>query len=225
MALPATEDPTGPPVVVGRTPAREEAERELSRRIYAEHEPGPARRLWNWLWDHIFGVLEEAAFGTPGGWLGLLVIALLITALLVALRLRLGALRTAAGPGRTGGLFADDRPRTAAEHRAAAAAHAAAQRWTPAVQERLRAVVRSLEERALLEPRPGRTANEAAAEAARPMPGHAQALRSAAARFDAVTYGGRAADAEDYRTLSELDEALLRTRPALDPAAPAWTAP
>lgn len=67
----------------------------------------------------------------------------------------------------------DDGIRSAADHRTAAEAHAAAGRWTEAVQERMRAVVRSLEERTLLDPRPGRTADEAAAEASVSLPDHA----------------------------------------------------
>ncbi|KOV36917.1 hypothetical protein ADK97_11850, partial [Streptomyces sp. H021] len=59
--------------------------------------------------------------------------------------------------------------RSAADHRTAAASHAASGPWTEAVHERMRAVVRSLEERTLLDPRPGRTANEAAAEPRRPL--------------------------------------------------------
>jgi hypothetical protein len=220
LAGPAVDDP-GPPVVVDRGPAREAAERELSQRIYAEHEPGLVRRVWDWLWDRILGALESAAFATPGGWLGLLIILTVVVALIVALRLRLGALRTAAGPGRRGALFADG-PHTAAEHRAAAAEHARAARWDQAVQEQLRAIVRSLEERALLQPRPGRTADEAAAEAARPMPALATELRVAATTFDAVTYGGLHATQADHARLRELDERLRHTRPDL--TAPAGTA-
>jgi hypothetical protein len=219
-ALPAVDDP-GPPVVVDRDTAREAAERELSKQVYAEHEPGLARRVWNWLWDQIFGALESAAFTTPGGWIGLLIILALVIALIVSLRLRLGALRTATGP-RRGALFTD-RPRSAAEHRAAAAEHARAGRWDEAVQEQMRAVVRSLEERALLEPRPGRTADEAAAEAARPLPALATELRAAATTFDAVTYGGQHAAQADHARLRQLDERLQRTKPDL--TAPTGAAP
>ena len=102
----------------------------------------------------------------------------------------------AARPTSAAALF-DDRPRSAAEHRAAAEAHAAQGHWNQAVQERMRAVVRSLEERALLDPRPGRTADEAAAEAGRTLPAHTDRLRAAARDFDDVTYGGRTADPAD----------------------------
>jgi hypothetical protein len=79
----------------------------------------------------------------------------------------------------------------------------------------MRAVVRSLEERALLEPRPGRTADEAAAEAGRTLPAHTDRLRDAARDFDDVTYGGRTATSEMYHRLTELDRDLERTKPVL----------
>ncbi|MEO3749021.1 DUF4129 domain-containing protein [Streptomyces sp. B6B3] len=220
-AVPAARgsDEPGPPVEVGRDAAREAAERELNKPMYAEHEPGPVRRVWNWVWEHVFGALESAAFNTPGGWLGLLLILVLAVGLIVALRMRLGALRTAAGPPRAP-LFTD-RPRSAAEHRAAAAEHARGARWDQAVQERLRAVVRALEERVLLEPRPGRTADEAAAEAGRALPGLAAELRAAAHTFDEVTYGGRPAGQADYDRLRELDERQQHSKPDLTTTRPA----
>ncbi|RBM21482.1 DUF4129 domain-containing protein [Streptomyces sp. PT12] len=220
---PPWADPPVPPVTVDRVPAQEDAERELSRQIYTEHEPGLVRRIWSWVWDRIFGFLDEAAFRTPGGWFGLLVIAVAVIALLIALRIRLGTVRNARGPAAPGALFTD-RPRTADEHRAAAERHAHAAHWTPAVQERLRAIVRSLEERALLDPRPGRTANEAAAEAARPLPGLATELRAAATTFDGVTFGGLPAAPDDYARLAGLDERLARAKPDLA-ATTTWTAP
>lgn len=87
----------------------------------------------------------------------------------------------------------------------------------------MRALVRALEERALLDPRPGRTADEAASEAARPLPGHAARLHTAARDFDDVTYGGRTADEATYRKMSALDDDLRRTRPHLAASAPHTT--
>ena len=216
-------DPPAPPVTLDREQARREAAEELSRQIYAAHRPSLVRRAWNWLWDHLFPVLEHAAFHTPGGWLGLLLITLLAAGLLLALRLRLGALRDAAGPARRRAVFAGE-PRSAARHRAASEEHAAAGRWDEAVLERVRALVRSLEERALLDPRPGRTAREAAAEAAGPLPTLGPELTQAAATFDAVAYGGRPATPTDYARLTELDSRLRHTTPHPHPA-PAGAAP
>lgn len=201
------------PVTTPRTPAREAAERELSKREYHENDPGLLQRLFDWLWEHVTSLLSSAAQATPGGVVGLAVLACVVLLLLIALRLRLGRLRP--GPASGSGTLFDNRPRTAAEHRAAADAHAAADRWSEALKERMRAVVRSLEERALLDHRPGRTADEAASEAGQLLPGHADALRSAARSFDEVTYGERPADAAAYALVRDLDSALRRAAPRL----------
>ncbi|RNL71371.1 DUF4129 domain-containing protein [Streptomyces sp. I6] len=200
------------PVDIPRVPARDAAERELSKPMYHENDPNVLERALDRFWEWLAGVLDSAAGASPGGPLGLVVIALFVMALIAALWWRLGT------PHRTavvGDALFHDRPLSATEHRAAAEAHARAGRWNQAVQERMRALVRSLEERALLEPRPGRTADEAAAEAGRPLPGHAEALRSAARAFDDVTYGGRTADQQAYTRLRDLDTEVGRTKPDL----------
>ncbi|MFD3557401.1 DUF4129 domain-containing protein [Streptomyces goshikiensis] len=195
-----------------RDPAREAAERELSKPVYHQNEPGLIERALDRFWEWVDDLFGRASGATPGGGLGLLAILLLTVLVIAALWWRLGTPhRTATDPGT---LF-DDGPRSAADHRAAAEAHAAAGRWTEAVQERMRAVVRSLEERTLLDPRPGRTADEAAAEAAGPLPQHAADLRAAARAFDDVTYGGRTGDPDTYARLRTLDLALERAKPLL----------
>ncbi|MGW2865887.1 DUF4129 domain-containing protein [Streptomyces sp. NPDC001205] len=204
-----------PPVDIGRDPAREAAHRELSDPAYHQNDPSLLQRALNAFWDWVGSLFDSASGATPGGPLGLIVIAVVVFALIAALWWRLGT------PQRTatsGGTVFDDRPRSAAEHRTTAEAHAAARRWNEAVQERMRAIVRSLEERALLDPRPGRTADEAAAEAGRTLPGHTDRLRAAARTFDDVTYGGRAADEAAYIRLRDLDQDLTRTKPALSDA-------
>ncbi|OKK19758.1 hypothetical protein AMK16_17070 [Streptomyces sp. CB00455] len=207
--LPGAETP---PVTTPREPAREAAEHELSKPMYHENDPGLAaralRRLSAWLDD----LLGAASGATPGGAVGLVVIILLAVLAAGALWWRLGTPRRAAAGAGT--LFGDG-VRSAFDHRAAAEAHAASGHWTEAVQERMRAVVRSLEERALLDPRPGRTADEAAAEAAASLPDHAGELRAAARTFDDVTYGGRSADADTYARLRTLDLTLDRAKPLL----------
>ncbi|MFD9481726.1 MULTISPECIES: DUF4129 domain-containing protein [Streptomyces] len=207
--LPGAETP---PVTTPREPAREAAERELSKPMYHENDPSLFDRALRKFFDWLDDMLGAASGATPGGGFGLLVILLLVILAVGALWWRLGT------PGRitagAGVLFADG-TRSAADHRTAADAHAAAGRWTEAVQERMRAVVRSLEERTLLDPRPGRTADEAAAEAAVSLPDHAAELRAAARTFDDVTYGGRTADADTYARLRALDLTLDRAKPLL----------
>ncbi|MGW2352001.1 DUF4129 domain-containing protein [Actinacidiphila glaucinigra] len=200
------------PVTIPRGPAREAAEDELSKGIYHRDGPSLLERALNWLWEKFDHLLDTASGATPGGAAGLVTIVVVVVLLVIALRLRLGKLR--AQPATGTGLFADV-PRTAAEHRAAAEEHARHNRWSEAVRERMRAIVRSLEERTLLDPRPGRTADEAAAEAGRTLPGLAARLADAARTFDDVTYGDRPGTQDAYAALRELDTEVQRTKPRL----------
>ncbi|MET7646404.1 DUF4129 domain-containing protein [Streptomyces sp. NPDC005426] len=200
------------PVDTPRVPAREAARHELSRPMYHENDPNPLQRALDHVWTWIGDLLSTASDAAPGGSVGLVVLVVIVIVLIAALLWRLGtpqrSLRAAdalfgSGPLGTG------------EHRAAAEAHAAAGRWSEAVQERMRAIVRSLEERALLDVRPGRTADEAATEAGRTLPAQATRLRAAARAFDDVTYGGRSADQETYLTVLALDLDLEAATPQL----------
>ncbi|MFI8963659.1 DUF4129 domain-containing protein [Streptomyces sp. NPDC053493] len=204
------------PVGVPRVPAQEAAERELSKPMYHENDPNLLQRGIDRFWDWVGDLFDSAAGAAPGGVVGLVTVVLVVLALAAALWWRLGTPRRAPAVGQDS-LFADG-PRTADHHRSAAEHHASAGRWNQAVQERMRAIVRSLEERTLLDPRPGRTADEAAAEAGRSLPAHADGLRTAARSFDDVTYGGRTADENAYRRIAQLDTALERAKPALRPA-------
>ncbi|MGW1847211.1 DUF4129 domain-containing protein [Streptomyces sp. NPDC001966] len=200
------------PVDTPRGPAREAAKHELSKPMYHENDPNLLQRGLDRLWDWIGDLLDTASGAAPGGPAGLVVLVLIVVGLVAALWWRLGTPRRTV---RSADALFDDSPRSAAEHRKAAEAHAAAQRWNEAVQERMRAIVRSLEERALLDPRPGRTADEAAAEAGRPLPAHATRLHAAAREFDDVTYGGRTADEQTYLVLRSLDLDLETAKPLL----------
>ncbi|MYY13765.1 DUF4129 domain-containing protein [Streptomyces sp. SID4919] len=185
--------------------------------MYHENDPGLFQRALDAFLGWVDDVFSAASGASPGGVVGLTVIVLAAAALIGALWWRLGSpTRTPRG---SAPLF-DDLPRSAAEHRATADTHAAQGHWTPALQERVRALVRALEERALLDARPGRTADEAAAEAGRPLPGHADRLRAAAHAFDDVTYGGRTADRDTYHRVTALDHDLQRAKPVLTTPAP-----
>ena len=204
------------PVTTPREPARRAAEDELSDPLYHRDDPGPVERAADWLWHKLGDLLGTAVDAAPGGVVGLTVILVGVVVLLTALWMRLGTPhrgKRAAAPA----LF-EERPRRAADHRRAAEAHAAAGRWSEAVQERMRALVRALEERALLDPRPGRTADESAGEAGRVLPAHAEALRAAAVDFDEVTYARRTADEAAYTRMRTLDDAVSRTAPLPDGA-------
>ncbi|MEV7781828.1 DUF4129 domain-containing protein [Kitasatospora sp. NPDC088351] len=206
----------GAPVTVGRDPARDAARDELLNADYHRHDPSLQQRILDWIADRIGDALDAISGNGTTGTTGLvlfLVVAVLIGA---ALWWRLGAPKRAVRT--TLGVYGTAGPRTAAQHRADAERHAAAGQWTEAVRERMRALVRALEERALLDARPGRTADEAAAEAGRALPEHAAALTAAAVVFDDIAYGERTADQAAYRLLRDLDQTLERARPALAPA-------
>src|SRR6185437_11994579 len=93
-----------------------------------------------------------------------------------------------------------------AEHRLRAQQAAAAGRYDEAVRESLRAVARRLDERALVEPRPGRTADELAVEAGRLLPQLQSELVAGARTFDDVVYGPVTATAAHAEQLRRLDE-------------------
>jgi len=198
------------PVDLGRDEAAQLARDELAKQVYRDAGPGLVERLVRWLLEQAGRLLDGAAGVSPGGYAGLVVVLLLVAAAVVAVRLKGGPLGRRAT--RDAALFVG-RTRTAAQHRAAADAHAAAGAWAEAVRERLRAVVRSLEERAVLDERPGRTADEAAAEAGRALPSCAAGLGSAAVLFDEIWYGGRPAGPESYAALRDLDAQVQAARP------------
>ncbi|MCF3961653.1 DUF4129 domain-containing protein [Streptomyces fuscigenes] len=203
------------PLVISREAARREAQRELSKAMYHQHDPNLLQRAIRSFLDWIGDLLDSASGVAPGGHVGVVVVAVAVVVLVGALWWRLGTPRRTASAAVDGALF-DDAPRSAADHRKAAESHAAAARWREAAQERMRAVVGALEERALLDPRPGRTATEAATEAGRPLPKHADRLRAAAGDFNSVTYGGHDADRAMYERIRELDDDLRRARPSFE---------
>ncbi|GAA4990459.1 hypothetical protein GCM10023205_72340 [Yinghuangia aomiensis] len=220
-AVPAAATPPPGPVDIPRDPARDAARDELSKQIYHQDDPSLFQRVFDWIVDRFADLLDKATSLAPGGPFGLVLLFALVVAAVIAVRLRLGPLRVHRTATAKDALFADARPRTAADHRAAADAHAARGAWDTAVQERLRAIVRGLEERAILDERPGRTAHEAAAEAGRSLPALAPELTAAAAVFDDVRYGAHPATAAMDATLRDLDRRCAAARPAREPVAAA----
>ncbi len=210
------------PVEIGRDEAREAAARELVKDVYRQHEPSFIERGLEWLARTIGDAFDNAADVAPGGYLGLLVLGVLLVLAVIAIRLRLG--RLARSRGRSTALF-DDGPTSAADHRRAADGFAAAGAWAEGVRERLRAIIRDLEERALIEVRPGQTADEAAAAGGQALPGCASALRGAARIFDEVWYGRKPATAAMDRELRVVDDAVRAARPSLAPTPAPTPAP
>ena len=204
----------GPLVEVGRDAARQAAAEELSSSRYSQESL--FERVWRWFWEQLAGLLDRAGGGGTEGLVSLVLLGLVLAGLVALLVWSLRRI-TRAGRTRAARVFADAAT-TADEHRKAAEAHAREGRWSAAVQERVRALARSLEERDILAPSPGRTADELADEAGLLLPSLSSDLAGAARLFDAVTYGEHAGTSDDYAIVCALDEGLQTTDPALSPA-------
>jgi hypothetical protein len=206
---PGSPVPGAVPVDLGADPARDLAREELARPAYQEAAPDPLSAALQWLARRIEDLLRAASGVSPGGGWGLLVIVVVLVVVVILVRRRFGPLaRTSSVPGAVLGATEF----TAAEHRRLAVEHATAGRYDDAVRERMRAIVRSLEERTLLEPRRGRTAGDAAREGGRALPAAAGALQDAARLFDETVYGGRPADADTAGRMRAADDEVTATR-------------
>jgi hypothetical protein len=201
------------PLQVDRGTARGAARNELQKRIYHQHDEPLALRALNWVLDRLDHALSRASDFSPGGTTGLVLIVIAVLVLLVVLRWRLGPLGRAA---RAPAALFDDTALDADDYRARADARASAGDYAEAVRERLRAIVRELEQRGVLEPRLGRTADEAAREAGVVLISLATPLREGAQLFDEIWYGGRAADAAADARLRELDRSVQSVRVPLE---------
>jgi hypothetical protein len=195
-----------------REQARDAAREELSNPGYDDAQPPLVLRLLGRLVRELLDLLERAASATPGGAFGVLV---LLTLLALLVGVVLAKVRPQRGRRRSAAVFDDATVRAAAEHRADADAAAAQGRFADAVRERLRAVVRELESRGVLDPRPGRTADEVAREAGAVVPEIADDLTRGTRLFDEVWYGGRPADASSYAVLVGVDGAVTGRRLAV----------
>lgn len=187
----------------GREAARDAAREELRRREYVEAQPPLFLRALGRVLTEIGELLDRAAGAAPGGALGLVALLVLVALFVAVVLSRVGPLARRAGGTP---LFAGSAVLTAAQHRELAEAAARDGRFADAVRERLRAVVRDLEARGALDPRPGRTAGEVARDGGRAVPAVADDLRRAAVAFDEVWYGGREADAGSYALLVGVDD-------------------
>ncbi len=209
-----------PMVIVDRDAAHDAAQRELSKPIYPKESI--EQRFSDWLNDFIYRLVMKGS-SIPGGWLTIAVlVTLLAVAVVIAVRVARRTMRTNRGADYqlfgAAGL-------SAAEHRATAERFAAEGNWSAAIRHRLRAVARQLEESGVLNPVPGRTANELARDAGQSAPELRPELASAATSFNDVTYGERPGTQSAYRMIADLDQRLRSRRPASAPGAASDAAP
>ncbi|MCL3862673.1 DUF4129 domain-containing protein [Actinotalea sp. K2] len=201
---------TDVPVVPDAETARRWAEAELANPAY-DDRPSLLDLLLEWVMARIADA--EAAAGALDAGLAAIVV-LVVAGVVVTVALLVAGPVRRARRARSGSaeVFGDD-TRSAQELRSSADELAAQGRWGEAVLDRFRAVLRSLEDRALLDLRPGRTAHEGAEQAAERLPSCGTDLRAAAALFDDVCYGDATATEQDDAWLRELDRRVTETRP------------
>jgi len=195
---------------VNRDEARRRAREELSHAAYHRYDDSWPVRVMKALGRAVDHAFNTAATHSPGGGAGAIGLLILLVAIIALARWRIGPMARRAHV--SSDVLADT-TLTAAEHRRRADRAAAAGDWKTAVIERMRALARSLEERAILDPRPGRTADELAAEAGRMLPAARDLLAAAATTFDAVAYGDRTASEGDDDAVRRADDAAAAARP------------
>ena len=205
LLVPAFE----PPVDPDRGEAQRWAVEELSKPQYASAKPSWIDEMWNqfvdWLRSLNGDSISGANIGVP--LIGALAVVLIVVAVIVV-RPRLNARK------KTSAKVFDGEPTVDADtFRARASAAASREDWQTAVVEQFRAVVRSAEDRAVIDIQAGRTADEAAAQLGRAFGAASSRLEEAARMFDGVKYGKAAATASDHAAVLVLDNELLAMRP------------
>jgi uncharacterized membrane protein len=206
---------------IGGAQGRELAKQELQKPIYHRDDPSALSRflttIKNWI-DSLSRTVENPGRGGGGGIVALVIILLVLVALIVFV---LWWMRRRNAKSGHDALLGEE-VLAARDHRTLAERLADEGRYAEAIRERLRAIARDLEERAILDPRPGRTADELAGEAGRALPELATALADGVRVFDDVWYGDRPGTEEGYEALTGLEERVRTTKPRpLDPADPA----
>ena len=193
------------PVVPDADTARQWAIDELAKAAYQDRGPSLLQRIQEWfahLFASVFG--SGPGFGSVTSILAIVVVVLVVAAVVYAV---VGPMRRARRSARERSVFEDD-ARTSAQMRESSERAAADGEWSLATLERYRAIIRSLEERDLIEERAGMTAHEAAGEVARRFPDVRYLVEHASEIFDSVRYGNSEATSREYDTMTSLDRSL-----------------
>jgi Domain of unknown function (DUF4129) len=198
-----------PSIDIDRDAAHQAAQDELSKPIYTK--ASAMQQLLDWINEMLYRLLQKSA-SIPGGWLTTAVLlTLLAIAVIVAVHL---ARRTMRSRHRGDYQLFEAVQLTAAQHRETAERYAAEGNWTAAIRHRLRAIARQLEETGVLNPAPGRTANELARDAGEALPHLTDELSQAATAFNDVTYGEVPGTQSAYQMILDLDDHLRMRAPA-----------
>jgi len=183
---------------IGRREGQKLARQELSEASFWT-------RLLHW-----FGAaFTKTAIALPGGWFGLTVLGVLIVLAVTVVVFWVrptGARRASSRALLTG------QAKSARDHRLEAEHLAEAGDFSQAIVELVRAIAVELEEREILSPRPGRTADELALEAGQRLPALAADLRLVTRLFDDVHYGDRPGTSEGYQLGDQVYTAVRTAR-------------
>lgn len=213
--------PMDVPVTLGRDEARRRALEELTKSKYGGEIPDWVRTLFDRLGEALLQLIDFIDnFGLlPGQDAGgiswpLLIVALVVLTGVVLIIWKVGLPRWS--KRRADAALDLDSTRPPADYREMSEAAARAGDWTAAVRDRYRAVIRELEIRTILDPRPARTAWEAAITAAKTLPEVEAELSAGADLFNAVMYGDQTAEQSDYQQMSAYDAAITRQADSAD---------
>ncbi len=203
---------------IGGPAAQRLARAELTRAEYHRDDPGLISRTETWVL-HQLGRLFD---GTPAGSATLIVVVLLASVAVFAL-VRAGRSSAAV---RAQATAADPlRPEPARDHRRRAEELAAEGNYREALREWLRATVRTVEERGILDPVPGRSGGEIARAAGAALPTAAAELGAAVDAFGEIWFGDRPASAADEQLGRRADAAVRSARPVLVPDTERYAVP
>jgi Domain of unknown function (DUF4129) len=184
--------------LIGRRPAQILARRELDK-----------VSIWVRILHDIERLFNTSANAVPGGWFGLVVFGVLVAVLVIAI---VTWARPSTGRRIRARSVLGGKARTAEDYRQAATRLAEAGDYSGAIVEAVRAIAAELEERGILPPRLGRTADELAVEAGRELPELAADLLTVTRLFDDVRYGDRRGTQAGYE-LACLTYGRVRTAP------------
>lgn len=205
LALPAS-----PPIDIGREEAQRRANEELAKGKYAGI-PDWVSQLQEKANDFIRGLLEfltGRGVSSEGANWGLLLVTVIVLALIAFVVWRVGLPRWQARKLAQTGEVGADQAVLPSTYRDLAEAAAAQGDYRTAIRERFRAIVRELEFRTIISPRPSRTAFEAAALASRELPRASEPMYLAAEVFSAVMYGGTPGSEQGWQQILTAEAAI-----------------
>jgi hypothetical protein len=191
--------PGGGPLI-GRHGGQRLARRELAEMTFWQ-------RIVNWL----LHLPTNAGRVIPGGWFGLIALAILAVLVVTLVFYWVRPARTRRAPAES---VLGGQSMSARDYRRSAQRLADAGDYAGAIVDGVRAIAAELEERGTLPPRPGRTAGELASEAGSELPEVAAGLRAVTQLFDDIRYGDKAGSLAGYQLVSRIDKDLRAARPA-----------